>query len=290
MDTLYFSSLQTSLWILVTWVTLSDDNPVQQDCMFKAKWIHHILGGIFHVWFGGYDRKLADTAPGNWHLLRHWCAAKQIQDRWKMKQQQSKNYVLGLSFLLCNKTQNQNLSTGPGWSSEHFVFHISPAEHNLYRSRCPLFFFTYYKVSHMGNRKVSLDLGPGCGGCFFLISLLAQRNCKNSLAGYPNIFLLWIYQWELAGDPFQSRQAQVRMRPLSFSCRVVLSRTGLQPPLPKHLKISRIVNILSPLLYILLCFHMSDPTFLCHITDSILVIVKSRCHTKLCTAHERQWE
>lgn len=155
------------------------------------------------------------------------------------------------------------------------------------------FFFTYYKVSHMGNWNVSPDLGPGCGGCFFLISLLAQRNCKNSLAGYPNIFLLWIYQRELAGDPFQSRQAQVSMRPLSFSCRIVPSRTGLQPPLPKHLRISRIVNILSPLLYILSCFHMSDPKFLCHIMDSILVIVKSRCHTKLCTAlpqRERQWE
>jgi len=55
----------------------------------------------------------------------------------------------------------------------------------------------------MGNWKVSLGLGPGCGALFFLISLLAQRNSKNGLAGYTNIPLSWIYQWELAGDPLQ---------------------------------------------------------------------------------------
>lgn len=138
----------------------------------------------------------------------------------------------------------------------------------------------------MGNWKVSPDLGPGCGGCFFLISLLAQRHCENGLAGYPSISLSWIYQWELAGDPFQPRQARVSMRPISFSCRVDVSRTGLQPPLPKNLKISKIFNILCPLLFLIL-------SYFCYIMDFILVIVKLRCHTKLCTAlsqHKRQWE
>lgn len=135
-----------------------------------------------------------------------------------------KHDVLGLSFLLCNRTQRYNLSTGSGWSSEHFVFHISPAElwHNFYRSRCPLQFSHTIKFPIW---ETGTDLGPDCDGSFFQISLLAQRIGKNCLAGYPTIFLLWIYQWEVAGDPFESRQAGVTARSISFSCKVDLNRT-----------------------------------------------------------------
>lgn len=70
-------TLYTSLWLLATWVTLSKDDPLQQDCVSKAKWVHHMLRGILPMWFGGYGRKLADAAPGHWHFLRCLCAAKQ---------------------------------------------------------------------------------------------------------------------------------------------------------------------------------------------------------------------
>lgn len=127
-----------------------------------------------------------------------------------------KNDVLGLSLLLCSKTRKHNLSTDPGRSSEHFVFHISLAElqHNLHRSRCPLYISHTIKFPICKTGKVSPDLGAGCGH-------------KNGLAGYPTISLLWMYQWELAEDPFQSRQARVSMRPILFSCEVDLSRRGL---------------------------------------------------------------
>lgn len=151
--------------------------------------------------------------------------------------------------------------------------------------------FTYYKVSHMGNWKISSDLGRSCGCCFFLITLLAQRYYRNDLEKYPNISLVWIYQWELAGDSFQWRQAGVSMRPISFSCGVDLSRS-LQVLLPKNLRIPKMFNIHSSLFFILVSFLCQIQSFCC-IMDSVLVIVKLRCHTKLCTAlsqHRKQWE
>lgn len=68
---LHYELLLDSYWL--EWLS-----KMQQDCDSKTKWVHHVLRGILRVWFGGYGRKLADVTPGNWHLLRHWYAAKQI--------------------------------------------------------------------------------------------------------------------------------------------------------------------------------------------------------------------
>lgn len=120
-------------------------------------------------------------------------------------------------------------------------------------------FFTYYRVSHMGNWKVSPDLGPGCG-------------CKTSSAEYPNISLSWIYQWE--SDEHRSQVKLGYACGQSFSCGVSLSRTDLQPPLPKNTKISKIFNILSS--FVSYSFIYQIQTFFCYIMDSVLVIIKSR--------------
>lgn len=172
-----------------------------------------------------------------------------------------KNDVAGLSFLLCNRTQKHNLQTGPGWSTEHFVFHITQQNFHVTCKEagvCSIFHilqsFSYGKLESKSRSWPRLWL----------------QNQFSSISKYfPIMDLPMGVRWTSV-----SSQARVCMWPISFSCGVSLSRTDLQPPLPKNTKISKIFNILSS--FVSYSFIYQIQTFFCYIMDSVLVIIKSR--------------